>query len=171
MCICLRNSTNNVELNVEMNLPEAISFNGGPKMTKNFLTILIVLAAGLGSLFTTGCESDAGKGTAIGGLGGAGLGAIIGHQSGHTAEGALLGGAVGAGGGYIIGSERDKKKTQAEINDLQQEMNTTTVNITNSNGSVSTVVLQKQGVGYVGPRGEYYNHLPTPEELKPIYGF
>ncbi len=171
MCMCLRTSTNNVELNVEMNLPEPISFNGGIKMTKNFLTILIVLAAGLCSLFTTGCESDAGTGATIGGLGGAGLGAIIGHQSGHAAEGALVGGAVGAGGGYIIGNEQDKKKTQAEINDLRQEMNTTTVNVTNSNGSVSTVVLRKQGVGYAGPRGEYYNHLPTPEELKPIYGF
>jgi hypothetical protein len=154
-----------------MNLPEAVRFNGGSKMTKNYLTTLIVLAAGLCSLFTTGCESSGGKGAAIGGLGGAGLGAIIGHQSGHTAEGALLGGALGAGGGYIIGSERDKKKTQAEINGLQQEMNTTTVNVTNSNGSISTVVLRKQGVGYVGPRGEYYNSLPTPEELKPIYGF
>jgi len=50
-------------------------------------------------------------------------------------------------------------------------MNTMTVNITNSNGSVSQVVLRKQGVGYVGPRGEFYDHLPTGEELKPIYGF
>lgn len=104
-------------------------------------------------------------------MAGAGIGAIVGHQSGHTAEGALIGGAVGAGGGYIIGNEGDKKKTQAEMDNLRQEMNTVTVNVTNSNGSVSQVVLRKQGVGYVGPRGEYYNHLPAPEELKPVYGF
>jgi len=140
-------------------------------MGKKLLMTLTVMAVSLGLVWTGGCESDAGKGAAIGGLGGAGLGAIIGHQSGHTAEGALLGGAVGGGAGYIIGSERDKKKTQAEISDLRQEMNTTTVNVTNSNGSISPVVLRKQGVSYVGPKGEYYNHLPTPEELKPIYGF
>ena len=140
-------------------------------MSKGLVTVLLVVAVVVGAAFITGCESDAGKGAAIGGLGGAGLGAIIGHQSGHTAEGALLGGAVGGGAGYIIGSERDKKKTQAEIDNLRQEMNTETVNITNSNGSVTPVVLKKQGVGYVGPRGEYYNNLPTPEQLKPIYGF
>jgi hypothetical protein len=50
-------------------------------------------------------------------------------------------------------------------------MNTETVNVTNSNGSISPVVMRRQGVGYVGPRGEFYNHLPTPEELKPVYGF
>lgn len=52
-----------------------------------------------------------------------------------------------------------------------QEMNTVTVNTTNSNGSVSQVRLRKQGVGYVGPRGEHYDHLPTNEELRPVYGF
>jgi hypothetical protein len=71
----------------------------------------------------------------------------------------------------MLGNEGDKKKTQAEMDNLRQEMNTVTVNVTNSNGSVSPVVLRKQGVGYVGPRGEYYNHLPAPEELKPVYGF
>ena len=49
-------------------------------------------------------------------------------------------------------------------------MNVVIVYVTNSNGSVSQVRLKKQGVGYVGPKGEYYNHLPTPEELKPVYG-
>jgi hypothetical protein len=45
------------------------------------------------------------------------------------------------------------------------------VNVTNSNGSVIQVPMRKQGVGYVGPRGEYYQTLPTGEQLKPIYGF
>jgi len=140
-------------------------------MGKKLLTTLMVMAVSLGLVWMAGCESDAGKGAAIGGVGGAGLGAIIGHQSGHTAEGALLGGALGAGGGYIIGNERDKKKTRAEMDNLRQEMGTETVNVTNSNGSISPVVLRKQGVGYVGPRGEFYNQLPTPEQLKPVYGF
>jgi hypothetical protein len=140
-------------------------------MSKGLVTIFLVVAVSVGAAFVAGCESQGQTGAALGGLGGAGIGAIVGHQSGHTAEGALIGGAVGAGGGYILGNEQDKKKTQAEMNNLRQEMNTVTVNVTNSNGSISTVVLKKQGVGYVGPKGEYYSHLPTPEELKPIYGF
>jgi len=54
---------------------------------------------------------------------------------------------------------------------IREEMNYATVNMTNSNGSISQVRLRKQGVGYVGTRGEYYDHLPTSEELRPIYGF
>jgi uncharacterized protein YcfJ len=57
----------------------------------------------------TGCETKAGTGALVGGAAGAGLGAIIGHQShGHTAGGALIGGAVGAIGGALIGNEMDK---------------------------------------------------------------
>jgi len=140
-------------------------------MSKGFLTILLAAAVSLALLAATGCESNAQSGAALGGLGGAGLGAIIGHQSGHAAEGALLGGAVGAGGGYILGNERDKKETRVQTAALREEMSYVTVNVTNSNGSVSQVRLRKQGVGYVGPRGEYYHNLPTPEQLRPIYGF
>ena len=59
-------------------------------------------------------------------------------------------------------TKTDKALTQAQ---------TVTVDVTNSNGSISQVTLRRQGVGYIGPRGEYYDHLPTGEELKPIYGF
>ncbi len=138
-------------------------------MKQRMLAVMVFLIGGM--LVLEGCESEAGKGAGLGTLAGGGIGAIIGNQSGKTVEGALIGGAVGGGAGYIIGSEKDKKKTQAEIGNLRQEMNTVTVNIKNSNGSVSQVTLGKQGVGYVGPRGEFYDHLPTSEELKPIYGF
>jgi phage tail tape-measure protein len=140
-------------------------------MGKGLVAILLVVAVSVGAAFVAGCESEGQTDALIGSAAGAGIGAIIGNQSGKAGQGALIGGAVGGGAGYIIGSEKDKKKTQAEVDNLRQEMNTVTVNITNSNGSVSQVVLRKQGVGYVGPRSEYYNHLPTPEELKPIYGF
>ncbi|MGD9109775.1 MAG: hypothetical protein PVG93_02435, partial [Phycisphaerales bacterium] len=83
----------------------------------------------------------------------------------------LIGAAVGGGAGYIIGNEQDKKKTESEMEELRQEMNTVTVNVTNSNGSIIPVKLRKQGVGYIGPRGEYYSTLPTSEDLRPIYGF
>lgn len=83
---------------------------------------------------------------------------------------AVVGVAAAAGTIYAVANERDKKQTQAELDNIKQEMNVVTVNVTNSNGSISQVRLTKQGVGYVGPKGEYYNHLPTSEELQPVYG-
>jgi outer membrane lipoprotein SlyB len=140
-------------------------------MTKSLWIILLTVVVGVGMAFVAGCESDAQSGAGLGALAGAGIGAIAGNQSGRAGEGALIGAAVGGGTGYVVGNEQDKKKTQAEMEGMRQDMNTVTVNITNSNGSVSTVRLRKQGVGYVGPRGEYYNSLPTEDQLRPIYGF
>ncbi len=54
---------------------------------------------------------------------------------------------------------------------IRQEINTVTVKVTDGNGSISQVKLMKQGIGYVGPRGEYYEQLPTEDQLKPVYGF
>lgn len=59
----------------------------------------------------SGCN-DAQGGALLGGAAGAGLGAIIGHQSGHGGEGAAIGAGAGLLGGYIIGNESDKKKQQ-----------------------------------------------------------
>jgi len=140
-------------------------------MAKSFVTVLTTVVVGLSSVLTGGCESGAQTGAALGGLTGAGIGAIAGHQSGKTAEGALIGGAVGAGAGYILGNEQDKKETRAEIGSLRDQANYAMVNITNSNGSVCQVRLRKQWVGYVGTRGEYYNQLPTEDQLRPVYGF
>ena len=44
------------------------------------------------------------------------------------------------------------------------------VNIPNSNGSYTTVTLQKSGNGYLGPQGEYYPGHPTVEQLRTLYG-
>ena len=60
---------------------------------------------------------------------------------------------------------------QAERDSLRQEINTVTVNVTNSNGSIIPAKLTRQGPGYVGPSGEYYDKLPTEEQLRPVYGF
>ena len=119
------------------------------------------------SLMLAGCANEAQTKTAWG----AGIGALAGQAIGGDTGATLLGAGIGAAAGYVIGNEQDKKKTQAEIDSMRQEMNTVTVNITNSNGSVSQVKLTKQGTGYVGPRGEFYDHLPTEAELKPVYGF
>ena len=136
-------------------------------MAEKLAAILITVVVCAGLLFALGCESDAQTGAGLGALAGAGIGQLAGGDT----ESTLIGAAVGGGAGYMLGNEGDKKKTKAEMNDMRQEMNTVTVNMKNSNGSISTVKLRKQGVGYVGPRGEYYDHLPTGEELQPIYGF
>src|SRR3954454_18431564 len=74
------------------------------------IVTLATLCAGIG-----GCETKAGTGALVGGAAGAGLGAIIGHNShGHTAGGAAIGGVAGALGGALIGNELDKKDRQEQ---------------------------------------------------------
>jgi uncharacterized protein YcfJ len=140
-------------------------------MVRYIVTLTFAVFIALVGVLAVGCETQAQTDSLIGAGAGAGIGAIVGHQKGKTAEGALIGGAVGGGAGYIVGNEADKKQQKQEMQNIQQEMNVVTVNIKNSNGSISTVRLTKSGVGYVGPRGEYYDHLPTEAELKPVYGF
>jgi hypothetical protein len=151
-------------------------------MTKGLLIVLVAAVVSVGLLFAIGCESDAQTGALIGTAAGAGVGQAIGHNTQST----LIGAGVGAAGGYMIGNESDKKKTKAEMESLQQqnvqmqqqnaqmqqEMSTVTINITNSNGSITPVTLRKQGVVYIGPRGETYPTMPTQEQLKQAgYGF
>ena len=80
----------------------------------------------------------------------------------------LMAVAVGFGSSLIQCCE---SKARPHMHSVGQEINTVTVDINNSNGSISQVKLIKQGVSYVGPRGEYYQQLPTEAQLKPIYGF
>lgn len=72
--------------------------------------ISYISLAGL-SLLAISCTSgpNARQGTAIGAVGGAAAGGIIGHQSGRTMEGALIGGGVGALGGNIVGGNQDSR--------------------------------------------------------------
>ena len=48
--------------------------------------------------------------------------------------------------------------------------NTVTINIPNSRGGYTPVVLTKKGDGYVGPQGEYYKGHFSVEQLKSLYG-
>lgn len=50
------------------------------------------------------------RGAVIGGLGGAALGGIVGHQSGRGLEGAAIGGAAGAGAGALMGNAQDQEQ-------------------------------------------------------------
>ena len=136
-------------------------------MAKDLVTILMIVAVGLGSAFVAGCESGAQTGSVIGALAGAGIGQLAGGDT----EATLIGAAVGGGVGYMLGNESDKKNAQVDRDYLRQEMNTVLVKVTNSNGSIIQVPLRRQGVGYVGTAGEYYSTLPTEDQLRPVYGF
>ena len=48
---------------------------------------------------------------------------------------------------------------------------TVTVNVQNSNGSFTPVTLRQIGAQWVGPRGEYYDAVPSVGQLRPAYGF
>jgi len=136
-------------------------------MNGRIVTITSGIVVSLVMLISSGCQSDAQTGALIGGLAGAGVGQL----AGRSTESTLIGAAIGAGSGYFIGNEGDKKKTQAQMYSLREDMKVETVNVVNTNGSIVQVQLKRHGVGYVGPRGEYYQTLPRSEQLRPVYGF
>ena len=136
-------------------------------MLKHVITLALLTTVAVTLALTTGCETDAQNTALLGTALGAGVGALAGGDT----EGALIGAAVGGGTGYIVGSESDKKKTSEEIASIRAEQDTVTVWITNSNGSTIPVKLRKSGPGYIGPRGEHYAQMPTPEDLAKVYGF
>lgn len=68
-------------------------------------TVYLVLTA----LLLVGCTNTE-KGAVIGGASGAGIGAIIGNQSGRSGEGAAIGAAAGTILGGLIGHQVDKEE-------------------------------------------------------------
>jgi hypothetical protein len=52
------------------------------------------------------------KGTLIGGVGGAGAGALIGSMVGHPGAGAAIGGIGGAAAGYGIGNQMQNEQNE-----------------------------------------------------------
>lgn len=67
---------------------------------------LIIVIAGM--IVLTGCTTTQ-QDAVTGGLAGAAIGGIVGHQSGHGVTGAAIGGAVGTVGGMAVGEMRSKK--------------------------------------------------------------
>lgn len=144
-------------------------------------------AALMAALLVTGCATQAtgtapGKGTAVGAGTGAVLGAGLGMVAGNNVkgisktEGAIAGALVGGLLGGVMGNQQDAMQRQNEsvnqrLQSVEAQANTTVVNVTNSNGSTTPVVLHRSGSQWVGPRGELYNALPGEAQLKPVYGF
>ena len=102
------------------------------------------IAAGLcAALVLMGCgASNTLKGTGIGAVAGAGLGALVGKIAGNTAVGAAVGGAVGAGAGALIGKHMDKVKAQAEA----ELANATVQSVTDANGLQAVKVTFDSGI-------------------------
>jgi len=135
----------------------------------------------------SGCNpyNNEGEGAAAGGALGALAGGIIGHQSHDTGAGMLIGGAVGAVAGAAVGSQIQKPEPPPQQVIVAQPAtvvvaqtppsttysgDTATVNVPNSNGGYTAVVLKRSGNGYVGPQGEYYDQIPTTAQLQAMYG-
>lgn len=51
-----------------------------------------------------------------------------------------------------------------------QAQEAVTINIPNSRGVYTPVVLRRAGYGFVGPQGEYYANSPTVDQLRALYG-
>lgn len=133
----------------------------------------------------SGCNpyNNEGEGAAAGGALGALAGGVIGHQSHDTGAGMLIGGAVGAVTGAAIGSTIQKEPppppvvveqpapvVMAQVPTTTYSGDSVTVNVPNSNGGYTAVVLKRSGNGYVGPQGEYYDQVPTTAQLQAMYG-
>lgn len=132
-----------------------------------YRSILIILGITWIAISVGGCQNQAQTGAALGALVGAGMGQAIGRDT----EATLIGATIGGGAGYLIGNEADKQQAMADRRALREDSQYVSVNITNSNGSISQVRLRRHGPGYVGTRGEYYSQLPHEDQLRPIYGF
>jgi len=120
--------------------------------------------AGAVVMATTGCEQLPGspgtQGAAIGGVGGAATGALVGGEN-HRLLGALVGGAIGAGGGYLIGANKDRimgqdrtgaetavRNAQERPATPQQALNATTADL-NGDGFVTmdeVVAMRQAGI-------------------------
>lgn len=67
------------------------------------------------SLLAVGCNTTpAQDGAVIGGALGAGLGAVVGHQSGRQGEGALIGAGLGALTGALVGDDVGRQRQQRQ---------------------------------------------------------
>ncbi|KPK45272.1 MAG: hypothetical protein AMJ65_00310 [Phycisphaerae bacterium SG8_4] len=145
--------------------------------TRNRKTsVAIALVGSLVLSVCGGCSSDSSGGGRLklhpiyeSALWGAAIGAIVGYQSDETGEGAAVGAAL-FGVGTLLQQTDKMTEQQEEDKHEDQEEQEVVIQIQNDNGSMTPVVLKKEGGSYVGPNGEHYDRLPTAEQLKPVYG-
>lgn len=80
------------------------------------LRLLLISLLIAGNVSLTGCQgmNRTQKGSLGGAAVGAGMGALIGKQSGHGGRGAVIGGAIGALSGGLIGNYMDRQAEELE---------------------------------------------------------
>ena len=149
-------------------------------MKKYFYSLMMIVSL----VVMAGCNpyNNEGEGAATGGALGALAGGIIGHQSHDTGAGMLIGGAVGAITGAAVGSTVQKpvyeepapvavaEPAPVVVPSTTYSGDTVTVNVPNSTGGYTAVVLKRSGNGFVGPQGEYYDQVPSTTQLQAMYG-
>ena len=133
----------------------------------------------------SGCNpyNNAGEGAATGGALGALAGGIIGHQSHDTGAGMLIGGAVGAVAGAAVGSQIQKPPDPttghcsstgpvvvSQVPTTTYAGDTVTVNVPNTNGGYTAMVLKRSGNGYVGPKASIMIKSLQQLSYKPCMG-
>lgn len=95
-----------------------------------------------------GCATHEGTGAAVGGLLGAGTGAIIGQAAGNTGAGALLGAGVGALTGAAVGNAEDRKEHREAMQATATSQGPMSIQdvvyLTQSNVHESTIIKQIQ---------------------------
>lgn len=149
--------------------------------TTHKVTTSALLSVGMVCLMTGCATQPEGQNAATGAAAGAAMGAAAGMVVGNNVdgldrtEGALAGAVIGAVLGGAMGSQTDQqlahnKQVDSRMSAVEAQANSTVVNISNSNGSVSPVTLVRSGNQWMGPRGELYNSIPTEAQLKPVYG-
>jgi hypothetical protein len=75
--------------------------------------------------------------------------------------------------GYVVVSRPDTVYVDGASSDMQTrfvETSSTTVMIKNTNDSETPVRLEEVDGKWKGPNGELYDHLPTEDQLRPVYG-
>ena len=138
--------------------------------------VMIVVVGLLLSVFCSGCGLSLHP-IYTSTIAGALIGGIIGYQSDEALAGALIGGAVLGVGELLsqtdeIAEEEEEKEEQEEESACSgpQQEEKVVVEVTNSNGSITPVLLTKKASLYVGPNGEAYSQRPTDQQLRPVYG-
>ena len=79
-----------------------------------FVAMLVLLAAVGCESMGTAAQSKTNQGAVLGGLLGAGTGAIIGNQTGHAGAGTAIGAGLGALGGGLMGHSMEENSTAAQ---------------------------------------------------------
>lgn len=138
-------------------------------MTKTRLGVALLA----GFILQAGCATTPSDEATLLGAGiGAGLGAILGHNMGGSSHDRELGMAAGALIGGTLGNQYSRQATmEQQLGVVQAQQFYSTIWIENANGSKTPVqIRQTEGGQYIGPRGEYYDTMPTDEQLKQLYG-